>query len=218
MDNEYTTFINIYYPQTRSSIIKKSSDIYHKILETTIFAKAIRPILNDGKGKITLYDNYIVSLNTILLVLPLNDYEVISYKIRISTEYALKYIYSVLYPSITLEKIIREQYRFLNEKLKVYQNESLSFSNLFSIFGSNSNVVHTKIGENDSYNFLVDIINGKSINYKTIKNDINVLTYETFKNLITLKDFKYSDLSQTSKSIIKSIPDYVNLPVYELMK
>lgn len=218
MENEYSKFLQDYFPKTKLKVLKSCGKIYPITLNSNVYYRSLRPIFNDGIGKITLFDQFSQSIISLLIVLPLNDNELISYKLRISAEYSLKYIYSIAYPDETLENVSKLKYRDLNEKLKKVETEYIKFGKLFSIFGNNSKLIHTKVDSVLDYLFLKDKLEKDTLNIKNTLRELDILINDTYITIINIKSIKYQDLSQTSKNIIKTIENYNEDIIYCVLK
>lgn len=225
MREDYLAFIHDRFPKTKQNRFEHCLKIYDSIIKSNLFYKAYRPLLSGRQDNIFLFDYFQKSLISILLVLPLNDDQLISFRLRSATEYLLKFLYSIIFPDIKMDKVENIMYRNINSDIKDKTTKAFKskvemdeLHKLYSIYGSSSIKIHSKGDIESEVEFITEILDGNIILYKKYDKILNELTESTYIFLSSLFSINLSDFSHPSKYIIKSIDGIEGNRIFQYLK
>lgn len=164
--------------------------------------------LNLIDTKLRFMNDYMESINTLLIALPVNYPGFANYNVRVASESLLKYLYSLTFCTKTEEEIARTQFRYLKEEPKrdpSNLNIKDELIELTKIYGRASKVIHKhKVDTNNlnaTINYFVETF-FEELNdiIKELNNLINIVIITVLNKI----NFHYEKLSFASKLRINS--------------
>lgn len=203
--NLYKDFIKKNFPHSGVLESNELNRIYDKVCENNIITEAFKCNIEKLKqpNSEVFLSRYTYFFNKILLQIPTNDIESISYYIRSITESLLKFVLS-LNTDKAFEDINKMSFKNIKKNLKDEKSNIeyvAELDLLFSIYGKYSNLIHKK----NSYNtqeleYIEDIITGQSINIEKI--DMELLKIIDSYEKIVSKHFKFKVKDIDSKNCL----------------
>lgn len=212
LENEFNDYKKYILAQFPNSVLNTDINDYKKeiilIFKSIKFIEILISEESDKNKRDLLNDLYHLYFK-LLYILPVNDNYFISLSFRGLSEAILRF-YLLQYDSdLPMEKLRRESYRHLWEKVKKttnYKHLKLSVDQLNTTFGQNSNIIHNKEPSTDIIYFLNQIMCGETrIKKNTLNSTIKQISVATIDSLFLICNFRFDKLSTHNKRMFKII-------------
>ncbi|MEH6945282.1 hypothetical protein [Bacillus sp. JJ722] len=209
----YVTFLQEHFPKNvwiQEENLIKLEHFHNLIFENLVIYDLINEHLNNHtiNTQIRFVNDYMESINTLLIALPVNYPGFANYNIRVASESLLKYIYSLTFSTKTEEEVARTQFRYLKDEPKrAPENAHIreEIIKLTSIYGKASKIVHKhKIDTSNlslTINYYVDTFFEELSDIIQILDDIIIIFMKTILNKT---NFNYNNTSFSTKLRIQS--------------
>jgi hypothetical protein len=205
---DYLNFVQEHFPKTlwlEKKHIKNLEKLYVIVYENLLICNLLQEHLENQSlsCKLRFLNDYIESVNILLIAFPVNYPGFSNYTIRVASESLLKFIYSITYPSKTEQQVSKTSFRYLKEELKKHESNQPIKEQivlLLNIYSEASRTIHKHIVDNSDLN--------AALNYyvETYFNELEKII-ETLDRMIDLLiiilctklDFDYNFLTLASK-------------------
>ncbi|PFB77513.1 hypothetical protein CN283_29875 [Bacillus thuringiensis] len=211
--SDYISFVKEKFPHSlwlKDKKIQDLTQLYKLVYENLLVYELIKENINQyaENHDFRFLNDYVESINTLLIAMPVNYPGFSNYNVRVATESLLKYLYSITFPSKTETQVAQTPFRHLKDELKLEpSNHAIKqeIIQLLDIYGKASKVIHKHTV--DSSDLTATINYFIETDFKELKQNISTLNRMVNFFLITVchkTKFDYNSLTLASKIKIQN--------------
>lgn len=206
--DDYLNFVREYFPKTiwlEERRIENLEKLYVIVYENLLICNLLKEHLENQllSCKLRFLNDYMESVNTLLIAFPVNYPGFSNYTIRVAVESLLKFIYSITYPSKTEQQVSKTPFRHLKEELKKHESNQPIKEQivlLLNIYSEASRSIHKHMIDNSDLNATLNYYVETYFNeLEKIINTLDRMVDLLIITLCTKLDFDYDRLTLASK-------------------